>query len=81
MHPFPRRWAVSYGALSGLPSFMRTLSCPLGGQRTAFLLLFSLFCFVLFFSFFLVPRLCDVSVCPISFSDFPFTLKRGGGSL
>ena len=70
MHPFPKRWAVSCGALSGLPSFMRTLSCPLGGPRTAFLFLFPLcFRFVLFFCF-LVPRLCDF----FGVSDFIFLI-------
>ena len=77
MHPFPKRWAVSCGALSGLPSFMRTLSCPLGGPRTAFLFLFLLcFRFVLFFVF--LYRVCVIfSVCPISFF-FMFLLPLNG---
>ena len=61
MHPFPRRWAVSCGALSGLPSFMRTLSCPFGGPRTAFFFLFFfvLFCFVFVFLY----RVCVTFPC------------------
>ena len=41
----PWRCAVSCVALYGLPSFTRTLSCPLGGARIAFLFLLSLFLF------------------------------------
>ena len=65
-------------------SYFKSFFCLITPRRPKDSFPFPLFlCFVLFcFVFcFLVPRLPDFSVCPISFSDFPFTLKWGGGSL